>query len=110
MVSFCPMAMPKLPGDMFYLAVQRTNPHLCDRFIFMTGHRADAKIVAFLHKVSGLVLLKPFELRDLMTHLQIVQHRVNRQRGIHRSKSPRKDTLDCSPKELATAAPLPAIL
>jgi CheY-like chemotaxis protein len=36
----CDMNMPTLPGDMFYRAVERMRPHLCDRFIFMTGYRA----------------------------------------------------------------------
>jgi CheY-like chemotaxis protein len=34
----CDMVMPNFPGDMFYLAVQRARPHLCQRFIFITGH------------------------------------------------------------------------
>src|SRR5204863_3983154 len=38
-VILCDMLMPTLPGDMFYRAVERMRPHLCDRFIFMTGYR-----------------------------------------------------------------------
>src|SRR5262245_12215633 len=37
-VVLCDMLMPNLPGDMFYTAVQRVKPHLCKRFVFMTGH------------------------------------------------------------------------
>ena len=38
-VSLCDMMMPTLPGDMFFRAVERMRPHLCDRFVFMTGHQ-----------------------------------------------------------------------
>src|SRR5690349_5448223 len=31
-VIICDVMMPHLPGDMFYLAVQRVKPHLCSRF------------------------------------------------------------------------------
>ena len=30
--------MPTMAGDMFYLAVQKTKPQLCSRFLFVTGH------------------------------------------------------------------------
>src|SRR4030095_17078379 len=45
----CDMLMPHMPGDMFYLAVQRTKPHLCRRFIFITGHSDKPKVTEFLH-------------------------------------------------------------
>jgi len=61
-IILCDMAMPKLSGDMFYMAVERTKPHLCKRFIFMTGHSGDAKIGDFIRRVKGLMLWKPFEL------------------------------------------------
>ncbi|MBI5774436.1 MAG: response regulator [Verrucomicrobia bacterium] len=71
----CDMMMPNLPGDMFYLAVERTKPHLCKRFIFMTGHRGDAKIDEFIRRVRGMMLWKPFEMHTLMDALQAVAKR-----------------------------------
>lgn len=71
-VILCDMAMPKLPGDMFYLAVERTKPHLCKRFIFMTGHRGDPKIDEFIRRVKGLMLWKPFEMYMLTEAVQSV--------------------------------------
>jgi CheY-like chemotaxis protein len=71
-VILCDMAMPKLPGDMFYLAVERTKPHLCKRFIFMTGHRGDSKIDEFIRRVKGLMLWKPFEMYMLTDAIQTV--------------------------------------
>ena len=71
-VILCDMMMPNLPGDMFYLAVQRTRPHLCKRFIFMTGHKGEKKIDEFIRSVRGIMLWKPFEFHDLMEAIKIV--------------------------------------
>lgn len=71
-VILCDMLMPKLPGDMFYRAVERTKPHLCKRFVFMTGHKGDPKIDAFIRSVRGLMLWKPFQLHDLTQALQVI--------------------------------------
>jgi two-component system NtrC family sensor kinase len=65
-VILCDMMMPNLPGDMFYLAVERTKPHLCKRFIFMTGFRGEKKIEEFIRKVKGVMLWKPFQFHELM--------------------------------------------
>ena len=62
-VIICDMVMPSLPGDMFYLAVKKTKPHLCDRFLFITGHSQNPRVDAFLKQTNGLVLFKPV-LRD----------------------------------------------
>ena len=58
-VIICDMVMPSLPGDMFYLAVKKTKPHLCDRFLFITGHSDNPRVDAFLKQTNGLVLIKP---------------------------------------------------
>ena len=75
----CDMMMPKLPGDMFYLAVERIKPHLCSRFIFISGYKDDPKITEFLKKVNGALLVKPFkmdELLEMMAFIQIRPHIV----------------------------------
>ena len=59
-VIVCDMMMPKLPGDMFYTAIERMRPHLCRRFIFITGHRGNPKITDFIKQVRGTMLAKPF--------------------------------------------------
>ncbi len=69
-IILCDMVMPNLPGDMFYLAVERTKPHLCSRFVFMTGHQADPKYDEFIRKVHGPMLWKPFLMADLLSALQ----------------------------------------
>lgn len=64
-VILCDLMMPKMPGDMFYIAVQRTKPLMADRFIFITGHMANPKVDSFLKVVKSPVLSKPF-LPELM--------------------------------------------
>ena len=71
-IVLCDMMMPTLPGDMFYMAVERIKPELCKRFIFMTGHRADPKWDAFARKVGGLMLWKPFHFQDLLDGMDSV--------------------------------------
>lgn len=72
-VIICDMMMPKLPGDMFYTAVERMRPHLCRRFIFITGHRGNPKINEFIKNVRGTMLAKPFHLDDLLEAVAFVQ-------------------------------------
>jgi len=72
-VVICDMMMPKLPGDMFYTAVERMRPHLCRRFIFITGHRGNPKINDFIKQVRGTILVKPFPMMDLIDAVGVVQ-------------------------------------
>lgn len=65
-ILLCDLFMPHLPGDMFYMAVERTKPRLCGRFVFMTGYGANPKYEAFIRKVKAPVLLKPFAMSDLL--------------------------------------------
>lgn len=76
-VILCDMMMPTLPGDMFYLAVERMRPHLCDRFIFMTGYKGDGKVAEFVKKVNGTMLNKPFLVADLLEMIAFVQVRAD---------------------------------
>lgn len=77
-VILCDLMMPNLPGDMFFLAVQRARPHLCKRFLFMTGHRADPKYDNFARSVGAMILWKPFQMQDLLDAMQAVLKRAAR--------------------------------
>ena len=79
-VILCDMVMPEMPGDMFYQAVKATKPHLCERFIFITGHGADPKITEFIEKVDGLVLFKPALIGDIMGMISLALRRGQRTR------------------------------
>lgn len=72
-VILCDMVMPTLPGDMFYRAVERARPHLCNRFVFMTGHRSDAKIDDFIRSIHAHGLRKPFHLDDLLCTIHLIE-------------------------------------
>jgi DNA-binding NtrC family response regulator len=71
-IILCDLVMPHLPGDMFYKAVERTKPHLCRRFVFMTGYGAHPKYEAFIHRIKAPVLFKPFPLSDLLNTIDLV--------------------------------------
>lgn len=71
-VVICDLMMPAMPGDMFYRALQRTKPHLCERFIFITGHAGDPKVDAFLASTQGIVLQKPISMKDLLQAIEVV--------------------------------------
>lgn len=74
-IILCDMMMPSLPGDMFFRAVERMRPHLCNRFIFMTGHRGNPKVNEFIRNVNGTMLSKPFHVDDLLEMIAFIQVR-----------------------------------
>jgi len=71
-IILCDMVLPTLPGDQFYLAVERAKPHLCNRFIFITGHHAHPKTDNFIRRARRLMLWKPFPLADLLAAIEVV--------------------------------------
>lgn len=74
-VIICDMMMPTMPGDMFYLAVQKVKPAHCKRFLFVTAHGRDSKITEFLQKTDGLVLFKPVPTDELIQMISLVLQR-----------------------------------
>lgn len=67
----CDLLMPNLPGDMFYIGVERVKPKLAKRFIFITGHQNNPKISEFVKKVRALTLFKPFEMHVLLETINV---------------------------------------
>lgn len=72
-VILCDMLMPNLAGDMFYKAVERVKPRLCQRFIFMTGNHNDKKITDFIREVRGVIIWKPFQMHILHEAVQAIE-------------------------------------
>lgn len=70
-IVICDLLMPNLPGDMFYIGVERVKPHLAKRFIFITGHQNNPKISEFVKKVRALTLFKPFEMHVLLETIRV---------------------------------------
>lgn len=65
-VILCDLIMPGLTGDRLHLAVRQLKPHLCNRFIFMSGCPQDQQSAELASGTDRPVLRKPFVLRDLM--------------------------------------------
>ena len=76
LVIFCDLMLPGFPGDMFYRAIQRIRPQLCERFVFMTGYRSDSKVSDFVKSVHGYMLQKPFHLKNLADALAVAEVRA----------------------------------
>jgi CheY-like chemotaxis protein len=72
----CDIMMPRMAGNMFYLAVAKTKPHLCDRFLFITGHSKDPKINEFLRRTGRQVLIKPVPIDKLLTTISFMLKRT----------------------------------
>ena len=60
---------------MFFRAVERMRPHLCERFVFMTGHRNNQKVNEFVESVDGPILTKPFHVDDLLEMVAFIEVR-----------------------------------
>ncbi len=71
-VVICDLMMPQMPGDMFYLAVQKTKPELCKRFLFITGHADKPPVNEFLKKIDALVVFKPVVVEELIRMISLV--------------------------------------
>ena len=75
-VILCDMVMPNLAGNMFYTAVERVKPHLCQRIVFVTGHRGERKVDEFIRQVRGLILWKPFQPHVLIETIHAVEKKA----------------------------------
>ncbi len=75
-VIICDMLMPKMAGDMFYLAVQKTKPELAKRFLFVTGHADNPKVDSFLKSIDGIVVFKPVLTEELVRMISLVLKRT----------------------------------
>lgn len=71
-VIICDLMMPHMPGDMFYLAVQKAKPALAKRFVFITGQSGTPKVDAFLKQIDARVLFKPVLTEDLIQMISLV--------------------------------------
>ena len=86
----CDVSTRHPPGLMFYQAVSRIKPHLCERFIFMNGHHGNSEVDAFVRRINGLVLWKPFEAHVLAETIELAlrKQRPNISSFGQRNKTP----------------------
>jgi DNA-binding response OmpR family regulator len=76
-VVLCDTVKPTFPGDKLYQAVQRVKPALCRRFLFLAGDRSEPEYEAFIERIGGLKLWKPFQLAQLLAAIQSVLWRAD---------------------------------
>jgi DNA-binding NtrC family response regulator len=75
-VIICDMMMPKMAGDMFYLAVKKVKPEMASRFLFITGHADNPKVDSFLKQIDAEVIFKPVRTDDLVRMIGLVLKRT----------------------------------
>jgi CheY-like chemotaxis protein len=75
-VIICDMLMPKMAGDMFYLAVKKIKPELAERFIFITGYADTPEVEGFLQSIEALVVFKPALMEELVEMISLVLQRT----------------------------------
>jgi DNA-binding NtrC family response regulator len=71
-VVICDLQMPQLDGDLFYATVERTNPALARRFVFVTGVADKERFHQFVHTVEAPVLEKPVAVETLLSEVERV--------------------------------------
>lgn len=71
-VVICDLQMPHLEGDLFYATVERTQPKLARRFIFITGLADDERFQSFVRTVDATVLRKPVAVETLLAEVERV--------------------------------------
>jgi CheY-like chemotaxis protein len=65
----CDLEMPRLEGDLFYATIERAQPALARRFIFLTGLAEDERFQEFIAHVQAPVLRKPVQMAELQAEL-----------------------------------------
>lgn len=82
-VILCDLVMPGLTGDRLHGAVRELKPHLCDRFIFMSGHPQNEQAAGLASGGDRPILRKPFVLPELLEAISgVVQTRRQSQEGV----------------------------
>jgi CheY-like chemotaxis protein len=64
-VIVCDIRMPKMDGPTLYRVIERQEPHLLARLIFLTGDPLNPTTHAFLQQVATPILEKPFGIRKI---------------------------------------------
>jgi response regulator RpfG family c-di-GMP phosphodiesterase len=68
----CDVMMPRLRGDEFYVQAVQSRPELADRFIFITGFAADAKVQRFLADNHLTCFVKPVRMPQLVKCVEMM--------------------------------------
>jgi len=71
----CDLHMPALDGDLFYATIERTNPQLARRFLFVTGAADEERFRKFISTVDAPVLRKPVAVEALVGEVERIVNR-----------------------------------
>jgi PAS domain S-box-containing protein len=66
----CDVRMPELDGPTFYRLLERQQPRLCRRVIFLTGDTLEPVTQAFLEQSGAPCLTKPFTIAEARRAIQ----------------------------------------
>jgi CheY-like chemotaxis protein len=65
----CDLQMPRLEGDLFYATIERAQPALARRFVFITGMAEENRFQEFVAHVQSPVLRKPIQVTALLAEV-----------------------------------------
>jgi CheY-like chemotaxis protein len=65
----CDLQMPRLEGDLLYATIERAQPTLASRFVFITGLAEDERFQEFIAHVRAPVLRKPVQVTALLAEV-----------------------------------------
>jgi two-component system response regulator HydG len=71
----CDLQMARLEGDLLHSAIERSNPLLAQRFIFITGEEESSRFAKIAESEELSVLHKPVEVNALVGEVVRVAER-----------------------------------
>ena len=81
-VILCDVLMPEMNGLELFEWYQQTEPHLCDRFVFMTGDIFAKEARALAKRRNIQLLQKPFRTKAMVDVILQVGHPQERPSGV----------------------------
>jgi CheY-like chemotaxis protein len=70
----CDVRMPELDGPTLYKFLERQQPHLCQRLLFLTGDTLEPATHEFLEQSGAPCLTKPFTIAEARRAVQRALH------------------------------------
>ena len=67
------LTLPDLPAQDFYRAVEAVKPHLCPRIIFMKSDDSHPVSDAFVRRLNGVSLWRPFPMDALLEAVETIR-------------------------------------
>lgn len=74
-VIICHLGAKEIPFDMFYLALQRLRPQLCEKIVFISNHDVPARLNYFAREHAGMLLWDPIQNQDLFDAVNLISRR-----------------------------------